>query len=142
MRVVLPTFMKESNNTIQLKRRISIFDYFRLFIIFAISGLTLKSVVIINLPRDIQYPYLFFDRGRGANFINFAEKLKKLFRLKLYWTNSPVNTFKKDVTSHLTISWDFIPKKINLIVNLKITRERKEKILKLLQPQLKRVNFV
>jgi len=133
---------KNINSVIHLKNKISIFDYLRLFIIFSISSITLKSTVVIELPRDIQYPYLFYDRGRGTNFVNFAEKLRRFFQLNIYWTNSTPDTFMKNITAHLTISWDFIPKNINLLINLKIIRERRKKIIKLLKSQLRRVNFI
>ena len=128
------------------KYRITIFHYPWLIWLFVIAALSLKTKVVLNLPVEVQYPYLYYHWDRGLNFISYAENLKKLFNLKLYWTNC----LPKQITfasrgedlSRLTVSWDFIPKNINLLINSKIIKRGGEKAKQFLQLREGSVKFV
>ncbi len=124
------------------KYRITIFHYPWLIWLFVIAALSLKTKVVLNLPVEVQYPYLYHHWDRGLNFISYAENLKKLFNLKLYWTNCLPCATKDSTTSYLSVSWDFIPKNINLLINSKIIRRGKEKAKQFLQLRGGGVRFV
>jgi len=126
--------------------RISVFDYLWLFVNFIKAAITSKRSIAVNLPCEIQYPYLYFHWENGTRFINFAERLKHFFHLKLYWTNclpKEINSVAKgEDPSRLTVSWDFIPKNINLLINSKIIKRGGEKAKQFLQLREGGVRFV
>ncbi len=124
------------------KNTVSIFDYIWLFVDFFRAAITSKPALAINLPCELQYPYLFSHWENGTRFINFAERLKHFFHLKLYWTNCLPCSTKNNTNSYLSVSWDFIPKNINLLINSKIIKRGKNKIIKLLSLHGQQVRFV
>ena len=124
------------------KNKIGILDYFCLFVCCLWIKVTSKRQLVLNLPCEVQYPYIYSNWGNGYMFIKFAEGLGKLICLKLYWTNCLPCTTKDNTISYLSVSWDFIPKNINLLINSKIIKRGKNKIKKLLSLHGQQVRFV
>jgi len=128
------------------KNKIGILDYLCLFVCCLWIKVTSKRQLVLNLPCEVQYPYIYSNWGNGYMFINFAEGLGKLIHLKLYWTNclpKEINSVAKgEDPSRLTVSWDFIPKNINLLINSKIIKRGGEKAKQFLQLREGSVKFV
>jgi len=92
-------------------------DYIFLVFAFILARIIMTKMVIINLPLETQYPYLFNQFWKGDDFIKFAEKLKKIFNLKVFWQNSRPEMLNKFGISNLSITWNYLPKNIDLMIN-------------------------
>jgi len=123
------------------KNKIGILDYLYLFVSCLWMKVAGKRQLTLNLPCEIQYPYIFFNRDNGYTFIKFAEDLGKLTHLKLYWTNCPLDK-RIENGACLTVSWDYIPKNINLLINSKLIKKGKNRVKKLLQFRQGMIRFI
>ncbi len=101
------------------KNPISFIDYLKLILFLFFAKLRGYQGVILDLPLEVQYPYLFYQLWKGEELISFAEKLRKLLTLELYWSNAWSPQLNKFKLSSFPISWDFIPTDINLAVDIR-----------------------
>lgn len=120
--------------------RTSFLSYLQLIVSFVRASFTSK-IIVLSLPAEVQYPYLFFHWEKGLAFINFAEELRRIFRCQLYWTNCLPKTKDEKSIQNLTISWDFVPKNIHLLINSKIIGKSKKKIKELLMQRPKLIHL-
>lgn len=71
-----------------------------------------------HLPLELQHPKTFpWKIAQGKAFINFGEKLKKLFKIKLYWENAPLLDSKTFSMVHGQTDWTYIPFAIDLCLD-------------------------
>ena len=100
-------------------------DYVLVPLMLCFSRLLFYQKTIINIPYEIQYPYLYVY-GKGLRFISYVEQIRKLLHMPLYWEN----TTTKVVSFHppLTASWGLIPKDIDLVVNVDYLKRRKNEL--------------
>lgn len=123
----------------KLGNNISCADYVAIIPCFFIGKLLRFRCIVMNLPNEIQYPYLFCFY-KGINFIKFAESLKKLLHIGLYWENSLLHT--KGLYSKLTTSWDFIPEDIDLMINLDILKRKKQELKKIYETRKNQIKLI
>lgn len=119
---------------------VSVMDYLLLPFYFFATKLFHFQSIAINLPCEIQYPYLF-SFGKGLDFINFVEKLKKLFHICLYWENSSSDRIKKTYPN-ITTSWSLVPDNIDLIINMDILKRKRKELKKILDEKGAQIKFI
>jgi len=111
---------------------INLIDYIVLVFHLFLAKVFGYRTVVINLPFETQYPYLFYQFWKGQEFINFAEKLKKVFGLSLYWQNSYSAILEKYQLKNSSISWDSVPNQIDLMIDIPSLKKTSKK-----QPRIK-----
>lgn len=79
----------------------------------------LKSYLSLtaHLPFEIQHPKVYLNLNNGLRFINFGEKLKRLFKIKLYWENAPAQNNKIWTLRYGQTDWGKVPGKIELCLD-------------------------
>lgn len=71
----------------------------------------------VHLPYEVQHPEFIADLQRGLDFIEFGELLKKLFKIRLYWENSPWLKPPKWGLKYKNTQWYRIPRDIELCLD-------------------------
>lgn len=123
-----------------LNDKISAVDYLLIPVYFLAFKLFCFKNVVMSLPYEIQYPYLFCF-NEGLSFIYFVEKLKKLFQIGLYWESSLSDKVNK-IYPNLSPSWNLVPEDINLIINLDILNKKKKDLQKIIAERGKQIKFI
>lgn len=129
--------------------RTSFLNYPLLVLDIFLAKLAFSKGLILNLPLEVQYPYLFYKFWEGEEFIKFAERLKKFFMIDLYWENSYSRLLEKFGLKSFSISWVSVPKDISLSLNLanlkktlKTSQKAKKELENLLQARKKQIRLV
>lgn len=71
----------------------------------------------VHLPFEIQHPQIYPGFDQGLRFINLGEKLKRLFKIKLYWENAPAQNNKIWTLRHGQTDWVKVPGNIELCLD-------------------------
>lgn len=93
-------------------------DYFWLLINCLETKLCNYSSLNVHLPFEIQHPKHYPNLKNGLMFIMFGEKLKKILNIKLYWENAPEENFGKWNLKHGQTEWRYVPKNIDLCLDI------------------------
>ncbi len=98
-------------------RMISETDYYNL--LRNVIETKLKGYLSLNahLPLEVQHPRAFSRPNRGLNFIRFGERLKKLFKIKLFWENAPAQKYQTWDLKFGQTDWNNVPDSIDLTLD-------------------------